>query len=144
MDESVQKEILLVAGNNFMQVWTDLCNRKCSWQLETVLCRFGPIFATGNALVQLESILCEYGRICARGNPKSKQECPKLFFTVMTLFKSCSLFASNCNFLAIFKSCSLFLILKALLFPSVPSVCMHHFMASSSAKSQTIPYQHLK
>ena len=35
--------------------------------LESILCEFGQICATGNALMHLESILCEFGRICAGG-----------------------------------------------------------------------------
>jgi len=38
-------------------------------QLETILCEFGQISATGNALMQLETILCKFGQICATGNP---------------------------------------------------------------------------
>ena len=37
-------------------------------QLKTILCEFGQIFATGNALMQLEMILCKLGRICATRN----------------------------------------------------------------------------
>ena len=37
-------------------------------QLETILCEFGQICATGNALKQLETILCKFGWICATGN----------------------------------------------------------------------------
>ena len=37
-------------------------------QLETILCEFGRICATGNALMQLETILCKFGRIGATGN----------------------------------------------------------------------------
>ena len=36
--------------------------------LESILCEFGQICATGNALMPLESILCQFGRICATGN----------------------------------------------------------------------------
>ena len=35
-------------------------------QLETILCEFGQICATGNALMILETILCEFGQICAQ------------------------------------------------------------------------------
>ena len=35
--------------------------------LESILCEFGQICATGNALMHRESILCEFGRICAKG-----------------------------------------------------------------------------
>ena len=68
-----------------MQVWTDLCDRKCSYTIlcefeqicatgntliwmETILCKFGLICATGNALMLLETILCKFGQICATGN----------------------------------------------------------------------------
>ena len=37
-------------------------------KLESILCEFGQIYATGNTLVQLESILCEFGQIYATGN----------------------------------------------------------------------------
>ena len=37
-------------------------------QLETILCEFGQICATGNALMLLETILCKFGQICATGN----------------------------------------------------------------------------
>ena len=36
--------------------------------LETILCEFGRICATGNVPRQLETILCEFGQICATGN----------------------------------------------------------------------------
>ena len=36
-------------------------------QLETILCKFKRICATGNALMQLKTILCNFGRICATG-----------------------------------------------------------------------------
>ena len=37
-------------------------------QLETILCKFGQICVTGNALMLLETTLCEFGQICATGN----------------------------------------------------------------------------
>ena len=36
--------------------------------LETILCIFGRVFATGNALMLPETILCKFGQICATGN----------------------------------------------------------------------------
>ena len=36
--------------------------------LKSILCKFGRICATGNALMLLESILCEFGRISVGGN----------------------------------------------------------------------------
>ena len=36
--------------------------------LEPILCEFGRIRATGNALMLMESILCEFGQICSTGN----------------------------------------------------------------------------
>ena len=36
--------------------------------LESILCEFGRICATGNALMLMESILCEFGQICSTGN----------------------------------------------------------------------------
>ena len=53
---------------DFMQVWTDLCNRKALMQLEMILWEFGHICATGNALKQLGLILFKFGQICATGN----------------------------------------------------------------------------
>ena len=61
-----------------MQLWTDLCDQKCSYaaetmpgnarkQLETILCQFGQIYAVGNALKLLETILCKFERIYAVG-----------------------------------------------------------------------------
>ena len=41
--------------------------------LESILCEFGRICATGNALVQLETLLCKFGRICATGNAFVRQ-----------------------------------------------------------------------
>ena len=37
-------------------------------QLKTILCEFGQICATRNALMQLKTILGEFGQICATGN----------------------------------------------------------------------------
>ena len=37
-------------------------------QLKTILCKFGRICATENALMQLKSILSEFGRICVTRN----------------------------------------------------------------------------
>ena len=36
--------------------------------LETILCKFRRICATGNALMLLETILCKFGQICVTGN----------------------------------------------------------------------------
>ena len=56
------------AGNHFMQVWTNLCNRKLFlFLLELILYDFAHICATGNALMLLDTILCKFGRICAAG-----------------------------------------------------------------------------
>ena len=43
-------------------------------QLETILCEFGRICATENALMQLKTISCEFGRICATGNAHMQLE----------------------------------------------------------------------
>ena len=58
-----------------MQLNTILCNfgQICAtgnalMQLRTFLCKLGRICATGNALKQLETILCEFGQICVTGN----------------------------------------------------------------------------
>ena len=37
-------------------------------QLETILCEFGLICETRNALMHLKTILCEFGQTCATGN----------------------------------------------------------------------------
>ena len=37
-------------------------------KLETILCMFGQICATGNAPMQLETILCKFGQIYATVN----------------------------------------------------------------------------
>ena len=42
--------------------------------LETILCKFGQICATGNALMLLETILCKFGQICATGNALKQLE----------------------------------------------------------------------
>ena len=49
--------------------------------LESILCEFGRICATGNALMLPESILCESGQICATGNaPMRTNHWQKLHF----------------------------------------------------------------
>ena len=40
--------------------------------LLTILCKFGQICATRNALMQLKTILCEFGHICATRNALMK------------------------------------------------------------------------
>ena len=51
----------------FFCLWRQNCSQQHAL-LETILCKFGQISATGNALMLLETILCEYGRICATGS----------------------------------------------------------------------------
>ena len=75
------------AGNNFMRVGTNLCNRKCFMQLETILCEFERICATGKLLcsckqfyasldksVRQEMLLCSWKSFYASLDGSVRQE----------------------------------------------------------------------
>ena len=62
-----------------MQLYAILCKfgricatRNALMQLETILCELGRICATRNALMLLKTILCEFGRRCAAGNASDR------------------------------------------------------------------------
>jgi len=66
----MQLEMILseFGQKQFLQVWTNLWNRKYTYALGNNLSQFAPICATGNPLMLLETVLCEFGQICATGN----------------------------------------------------------------------------
>ena len=57
-----------VAGINFRRVWTICATGKALMLPESILCEFGQICVTGNALMQLKFILCQFGQICVTRN----------------------------------------------------------------------------